>query len=956
MKIAEFDTLADEIFSELPAEVSHCTRPYLQSFGFHQFRTIMPELRDRLSTRVSEYDLSEWLNNSEQLGPYERQVLGDILFAPHRLVVIVGAPGSGKSSTLRYALQFFDANAKGDGTRPSSAPAAPRFDLYGAMRGTRPRHIYLDLNSRVTRIEQMATEGRPSAQLRKVFLQELPQTISQSILQLLGSVSRACGEPVASIFIELVKTSFAWALGDEPAPIGFGMKAEMLEVLTALGTIPSSTNPVDSRMRLLTQITELDIDKQIAFWFGLLEAISHLTCAHGTGPVARFFVVIDNVDPFPEYLQRVLVGMLMDHAQKVSFKVVVPVRFATFRTVTYARHFNWYPHSGPAPFDVVTLRLLTFLGGPSQFPAYQALPAEVRRRATCRAFELLLRLHRGHGAFRSLGRLMVHAAGESARRALEGTRFLFVSGSLDHHYDGVTAPDSELHALRTRYQFRLALLSLGATVREELDALSAEEGNTLATVAAAEDTATSLAVRIASSARSIFARITEFPAPPEVQEICKLEEVGRSAASDIRSGVDGVEQAMEGPELLEAFVKKLRNDVFATLTGAMKACSDLPQVCGDAIVALVCGALDRENLTPRVEDVDSDNEETGLFDEWDKSLYCRRLLSKNAPHATARVFVRSQFMVDLFHDAQKDNRLASGKARIIHWLANSDMGQKNVGDLIRQLLNYGFAKQSILGFFNDLLAPRLALLWVDHGFYYATFQELERLSETPATLTRAGWGYYFGVLDELDYVTETLHSARRPAHPKFTERLDLTLSELRDLHNIDVRLFQTRIAKLPEDISETERIDLITENALALCTAARVARDMLSRTTGHFHRVAAAQHPRGDALAHLSQMEELNQTRGLVVNWHNFLEAGSRQLGDVAVQNIQAPQDQGGIALLRARAIPAWRHKDHFMRGRLNHVGQAQKKLAEVLRGPALWRPEMIQDEFSPAAVSGVAE
>src|SRR5688500_6633110 len=100
-----FRELGQEIFSTAPVVREGLpTDDYVRSTGYHVVRFHMPTFESSRAARYDDRDLREDIENQELLGPYERQILGHLLAAKQKLVILVGAAGSGKTTTLRYVL------------------------------------------------------------------------------------------------------------------------------------------------------------------------------------------------------------------------------------------------------------------------------------------------------------------------------------------------------------------------------------------------------------------------------------------------------------------------------------------------------------------------------------------------------------------------------------------------------------------------------------------------------------------------------------------------------------------------------------------------------------------------------------------------------------------------------------------------------------------------------------
>jgi hypothetical protein len=704
-------------------------------------------------------------------------------------------------------------------------------------------------------------------------------------------------------------------------------------------------------MRLATSLAKLEGRTQLEFWFAILEALTILI----RRPSARGLVLLDNVDPLSEHLQAFLKGTLLDLAQNVSFKVVLPVRVSTFwqDSNAYARSVTWYPHSGPGPVDVITTRIASFITAPDDYPAYLALSPLDQKRAVFRAFELLLRLHRGRGQYRSLGRVVTAIAGDSIRRAMSMMEYLMLTSELKASYESAADVAHRLSDVRKRYELRLLLERIGTATLEELTALAQElppnfnkELSTWSGKVAARLGATVLAVL--ENAEHGGARLTDIETQDLIR-ICATELAGKVCRSSIQVGwrlvIRSAAEQGSAPEPLD----QLREGVLVLLEQWLaKPLDDAlggPGVGGVEIFNLIVagmraatqgsGLLSLEGLTDDEDDVLKAN-----FDSWDESQLCRRVLLENGPHVAVRALVRSRFVPDVFHDSSQENNVSSGKARLLFVVASQPHGRIELARVLELFGSYNFSKPSVLSFVNDLLSESVRAIWINKAFAYADYQELERDRGRCVQLTRGGWGLYSTVFGELNFLTSVFPPAGQGV--KLVGRLEWALNELQAIQNKDLTLLQNWLKSgRTEGVTNPNPTVL---NSTALHAAARVARELIWHCRGHFHRVIKKRETAGDSMA------ELEATREALRRWHRFLRDEAEQLAEIAPPPATPGRAKSSIPALWAnRAIDPSHHWASPPHG-LDHVRLAAGELREALRSDVFWHPSLAVDEFRDSA------
>jgi hypothetical protein len=938
--VSDFSTLANQIFPSRPAEEGGFENRYVQSYGYYRFRLAMPEFAGLLASRYSESDLSREVANSERLGPYERQVLGQLLHAECCLVLIVGSAGSGKSSTLRYVLGFLDRHQLKPATEQTLGPFMRTLQL------AEFKHVFVDLNGVVEKMRYAAARHAPEDAEDKLLL-EIPPAIQSAILESLTPSAAAKGQRATELLMDVVKLVADWCLEPPHCPPAF--KLQVPRVLAVLPKLDHAHTSGDF-MRLASALTNLNGRTQLEFWFSILQALTILV----RRPQGQGLVLIDNVDPLSEHLQLFLKSTLLDLVQNTSFKVILPVRVSTFwhGSTDYARPLAWYPHSGPGPLDVITTRILNFIANPERYSAYLALTEADRLKAAFRAFELLLRLHRGRGHYRALGRVLAAAAGDSIRRSMFMMEHLMTTAELRASYESVAEVADRLGDIRKRYEVRLLLERLGTAILEELTAIAQELPRTLvgqeearwrhATVARLACTVTAV---LENAAHEPGGRLLGEVEAEDLRSVCTKELAGRVCRGQVQVGWELVERSFRDRGIAqeaiattrEALVQKLGPAIADPLQETLGG----PKVRGTEVWDLVREGI-RSGGTGsglRVFEPSGDDEDDVLksnFDTWDDCQLCRRVLLENGPHVAVRSLVRSRFVSDMFHDSSQERHVSSGKARLLFLVA----GQRDHCIELSRVLDYlaacGFTKPSVLSFVNDLLSESARAIWINKSFAYRDYQELERDRSRTVRLTRGGWGLLTVVAGELNYLTSIFQPATRGT--KVAGRLMHALDELQAVQNKDLTILQNWIRESPgiEIVNPPHAV----LNGTALQVAARVTNELIWYCRGHFRRVLKYEQRVDERLS------ELETTRETLRRWYRFLKDESRQVCTVAPPPKDGERPSSSMpAFWVNRALDPAHPLAAPPRG-MGHVVEMANLLEGSLRSDDVWCVDLPRDEF----------
>jgi hypothetical protein len=280
----QFNSLADELFKNAPATGSGFSA-YIQSHGFHGRRYMAMELGRLPSDRYAEFKLDRHVTHAERLGPYERQVLAEIVLAAERLVMIVGYAGSGKTSTIRHVLDHYARH------RPSRlVDASKRTGPYHRIRSIRPSHIYVDFNPIWTKVELVRND---EASATKCLLEEWANALPIAVLDMFGP-----SEPL-QLLIDCVEVALRWAISP-PRSEQFPMYrppgvTEFFKVFE--GGLRDSKSLEDSYRKVLAALARMTAEDRVAFWHVILDIVK----LHSYDDDV-VIAVYDNADPMDAYL------------------------------------------------------------------------------------------------------------------------------------------------------------------------------------------------------------------------------------------------------------------------------------------------------------------------------------------------------------------------------------------------------------------------------------------------------------------------------------------------------------------------------------------------------------------------------------------------------------------------------------------------------------------------------
>jgi hypothetical protein len=927
MALGGLNNLADQLFAEKPArrqdqafDRQTLVHRYLESRVFSGSRGIHPESQAP-PQQLWETALSDKLMNTERLGPYERQLLASLLRAPHSLVVVTGSTGSGKSSSLRSILSFYDENATLTAAR--------------ARLGLNPKHVYVDFNKLEKEFEKV-DRLQPGSGLALLY-DKLPIRIAQGLLRCVIDVAAQRKCPPMQVVLELARDAYRWVSMDDAVPNECAF--EWPDLLT-LGPPELTGNPRADFEKLQRRLQDQANDHKqsnipLLFWCAVLDALAIKALPTGKTTL----LLLDNIDPLPDDVQRSLrdefIGLCLDK----QFKVVLPLRHSRFRNYRsgpgeptarskQAVAYNWYPHSGANPVEIVCSRLLGFIAQPENYPAFGDLDHTWQQKALHRALELLLRLTRGGPHYRSLGQLAVAGAGDSVRRALQTIRFMFESNEYSFDYIPVEAVGA-ISQLAVELQAMSCSSSVGLAIREEVVGIAMECGKERIT----QQTVETWGARIAKVAHSIIVGAFDTPHmrfEARVDTLWAHAELHSIFEEDVETACALLHERVLCSDQSPDEVSRTRPWLAAAFEYAMMSSTGTPPV-SPGFTTFVSA------LSKAISGVDSStsnhsgDERSDFGFSWDRLRICANVLSTNRSHILARSLVRAGYLHNLF--VEGDSRsLSLLPLTLLYYLAFQEDGEAALA-VILELIRQESDEKEALAILNRLCNEKGRVLWINQDFAHDSYEELESLGRAgcKVRLTHGGWAYYLGVLDEIDYLMETLSNTNGHRGGDFlSTRLESTLRNLEILLNArSVR----RDASDPLWLSIQKGViaDIIVRCTPGLIRAAR----------GHFSKM---QDPR-TGMSREVRFAELQHTRQVVLAWKGALSASKDRACSGAFAEIRMSVAKNGHLVPLGRV--------GRFRGLGPAAGSCQARwrdavaaLEDLLRGPDLWAASFGADEY----------
>lgn len=846
------DSLADQLFSEKPAKQqdtpynpNDSAHRYVQSRIFGGSRGLDP-YNHNTPKRPAETAISDLVTNLDLLGPYEHQILTSLLRAPHTLVMITGAPGSGKSSTLRSILDFYDKNAV--------------INQAQIQTGIVPKYVYIDFN-KLERDFQQHEQVEKGSGLNFLY-DKIPLRIANALIASVQPIAARLKKPPMQILLELACTTCKWVNCEEDKPDNF-------EWPDLVGfNVPKLTgNPSINFYNLQVEIEKFSKRNKsssnfaLIFWCAVLDTIAIKTL-----PTKRqALLVLDNIDPFPDEIQKSIQNTFIGLCLEKNFKIILPLRHSRLGVWKTKNHFtiasNWYPHCGPDPVEVVCIRLLGFITNPQLYTAFKDLDTEWQRKAVNRALELFIRLTRGAPTFRSLGKLAIAGSGDSIRQALKTVRFLFETEELSYDYIYAT---QEL-ILVTQFAIELQTIactsSIGLALREEIIGMAMEfTGEKI------DDKLINCAVDrlikvFMGTIKNSFDNKDGFK-DNYVNKIWKNFDIKKLCEEDIETGV----KLLRTRICLFNYSKKELNNhakVFATTFKNKIQNLFAYNQSYEGLIDLVSNiqkCLEAEDYQEDSQVLAEDSNQNDFPFQLEHLQHCVGTLTTNKPYIMIRSLVKNNFLHNLFADSE--GGISTVPLTLIYFIANQEHGQSNLSFLLK-ILNKRLSHSEITDLFNRLCNEKGRIIFINEDFSYDNYEELQSLAESnkKAFLTHSGWIYYHGVLDEFDYAMESLlFKGTKPRHSDLlSSRIEHTLFQLDNLFEISLKISKTN------QVSDTcwTSVELsIIPDIIIRCTPT-----MIKAVRGHF----AKMQENLPGMNKETRLFESLHTRKVVLDWLEIL-------------------------------------------------------------------------------------
>lgn len=445
------ELLVDQIFFEEP------------TFSLHDYMTsALLDLRRAMAreTQLVEDEalgrpprLAEWLQTGIVLPPWESELLFE-LFAEYPLSVIQGGSGCGKTSALVYAASYCArvvSKLKNDGKIPLINKLLFAVDL-------QDQDEYLK-----TTFRDKAAQDQQTAQFLASFCSTLDTDLQTSVADdIIGDLFdrtflRQAESP--NIFTTRV-LDVRFRVGAYHRKQNPGQMADWDTALRALNSEDMPHGRVVARYLLLQELARQQFDR----------------CS------TRLVLVVDNVDPFPDYLQTALIRTFqaVTHGYRAQGGAFV----SPFSICLLARHSTVTRRSGALdgveahrvpfraadPADLIFFRLSSFLVAPNRLKTWGELSGPDRERLSDRLWLLWQRLTNPQEQF---SRVLSGLAGTNARTGCKlarwwvlSPRLLIVKGNSPTDNSSVTRAVGAALLLRVAHATARAIRSGGPCLNE----------------------------------------------------------------------------------------------------------------------------------------------------------------------------------------------------------------------------------------------------------------------------------------------------------------------------------------------------------------------------------------------------------------------------------------------------------------------------------------------------------
>ncbi|MFI5299336.1 MAG: hypothetical protein ACHREM_14675, partial [Polyangiales bacterium] len=796
---------------------------YYVSHGFYRFRWLPEGFEDLLGQSIAEPDLSKLVSAPTlvELGPYEKVILGWLLQAQGKQVLLVGNAGAGKTSAITTTIKIYERHVKFSDVDQMRRTLAPPWRIEN-----HPCSIYIDFNRLWPEIENARLAGKTESDQRELALSLWADLMWNELLRLVERLGLSSGNaPVQTnrALLDIFEVSFRWANGAAPLPRGAGFRS-VLSAHTGLIERLRAGSVDDNVASLLERLHALSAGDRIRVVAAVIEAIAFL--ANGT--TRGFFAVCDNTDPMDAHIQRAIQNELTAVSHRLSLVWVSPVRDVNFRVRAFAGGFSWYPHCGPSPIDLVVLRCLQFIAAPEVFPGYKTLSEHQRAVAMARVFELALRIRRGRGAYQTLGHALQACCGDSVRRAYAIAHSLLNDTSIQRHPTN-NATFRRIQALKQaqlEYEVRVLYERLGSAVGDVF--LAAAAGPLLPSVdeAALSEVGASLGGQIRAAVNAclknaISAGSDGLRGAAGPWRLHRAEQV---CIAVLRDAVGRANRIAQSRRLKDSHRELVLGSVVRTISEAPLGTDVtlLPPGVAEHVSSIILDALKRQDSTSAETSTEEDPHDTTDVDEWQNSEWCRWLLSVNRPHIHASAFLASNHVANLL---QSRGKVSDVRLHVMSFCLAAGSVPPTLGSLILELRSRGWGNDEILDTVNYLVNEDRRLIFIGREFSYDRFSDLEVRAQEPVTATRVGLGYGSILLSDIDYLIACVRGAGEPARVELdpvvgaVDRVVDVLSQLAERELEWVRTQKISSARLIE-FGQAETIRSVP----ALSTAVRASR------------------------------------------------------------------------------------------------------------------------------------
>jgi len=261
-----------------------------------------------------EFNLSKYFSETHLLGEYEAAILSKMIFRTEKYIsIIFGALGSGKSTTLRFVLNYFDKNLKFKYKKNMLSP------------------VYIDLN---------AVGDLRNYENEQTYFNEIFSRISEKIETAL--TKKYPNEEFYHFWLNCVKTAreydnFSWVY--------------------TINNVLSELKP-ENALRILRQhVDEFKPENRFRFWSLLLSVESLVSKSK-----VDSFIVIDNIDQHASLLQNRLLIHLQQVCQETNrVRILVAMRVITFGNTWGDVKKYLIPNCSLFPNQILMFRIEDFI-------------------------------------------------------------------------------------------------------------------------------------------------------------------------------------------------------------------------------------------------------------------------------------------------------------------------------------------------------------------------------------------------------------------------------------------------------------------------------------------------------------------------------------------------------------------------------------------------------------------